>query len=277
VHRIVLITVLLLPVRLLAQLTGDTDTLKKYSYKLQGFSTGQYNGLTMVRRWSGTVFFIRSVNQLYLVTAKHVLSGCDNSDSVKLKNFPDEMLVEVSRDKHFNKLLKINSAIIRDTSACLSTKLYPDVIAVKIDDTIADQVYSIEGLIHPLYKRVTNSLVIGYPGYANRPIGDLSYFDPHAIALLDGRYFLSAGYVDTTRTTLDKIHFWIYPKDIDTGDSLGGYSGSPFYVQDQRSKKWRIAGVFASSGADSGKLPVMYAVKIDYVLDEINRHQRSSQ
>ena len=34
-------------------------------------------------------------------------------------------------------------------------------------------------------------------------------------------------------------------------DSLGGFSGSPIFIQDSTSEKWRIAGIFTSNTYDN--------------------------
>jgi hypothetical protein len=263
---------LLVQTGLIAQGAKNIDNFKNYSYKIQGYSMSRRkDGMQVLHRVNGTVFFIRKNSELFLITAKHILSGCNN-DSSKINNYPSAMFIDLSKDSSGSRLLKLNSSIISDTCKCLSSKTYPDVIAVRITDTLAWNVFSVEDLICSPYKRVKNSLIIGYPGYKNGPVGQTTHTDPSSIMLSEGNYSISVGYVDTTRKSIDPIHYWIYPKSIHTGDSLGGFSGSPFYVQNQKSKKWRIAGIFVSSGTDSEKLPVMYAVKIDYAIDEINQY-----
>src|SRR6185312_8202708 len=86
------------------------DSLKKYSYFIEGinFKTGAIA--------TGTGFFIRTRNNvIYLITAKHVLSGCTDS-LVKFKEMPNYM--NVFLDKNGTVIL-INIAVIKDTSQCL--------------------------------------------------------------------------------------------------------------------------------------------------------------
>src|SRR5687768_15135590 len=69
-----------------------TDSLKKYTYSLLGFKvSGNYTYQAF-----GSGFFYRHSGGLYLITAKHVLSGC--LDTAKIKNHPDVINILIEND-----------------------------------------------------------------------------------------------------------------------------------------------------------------------------------
>ena len=105
----------------------SVDSLKKYSYTIFG-----YNLKTMPFPFSasGTAFFIKRNNSIFLITAKHVLTGCEKG--VKPKEMPDYMNIYLpERDT----ILGIDIRAIKDTATCF-TKVEDglDVIVVRVDN-----------------------------------------------------------------------------------------------------------------------------------------------
>src|SRR6185312_4251924 len=86
------------------------DSLKKYSYFIEGINSK--DGVIA----TGTGFFIRTKDSLiYLITAKHVLSGCNDS-LLKFKGMPPIMYVFLDLN---GNIIPINTNRIKDTSQCL--------------------------------------------------------------------------------------------------------------------------------------------------------------
>src|SRR4051794_33158022 len=65
------------------------DSLQHYSYRLLGFSVSG----NRLYPFGGTCFFIRKNKKIFLVTAKHVVTGC--VDSGKADNLPSKLSVYI--------------------------------------------------------------------------------------------------------------------------------------------------------------------------------------
>lgn len=250
------------------------DSLKKYSYHIIGFgilNNTDNKSLPNENITDGTVFFIRKNEHLFLVTAKHVLSGCDSL--TKDKNHPSTMVVWISNDET-SKLMSLNVSVIKDTSSCLPFALSPDIIVVEIFDSIAKNVFSVESLIHPLYKKLNNAIVIGYPGITSITANArLIYKPPSFIDFKKGQYYPYEQYTDKAETKVDSINFFTTCKNTWNYKIIQGFSGSPFYVQEKKSKEWRIAGICAAGNLNIEKDEIgILSVRIEFALDYINSY-----
>ncbi|HLX93402.1 MAG TPA: hypothetical protein VKR32_17075 [Puia sp.] len=245
--------------------------MKKYSYHVFGFYIRQpmqldSAGNVLGGETGGTCFFIRKNGELFLITAKHVLTGCDSLE--KVKNFPSSLMIWVSPNSSF-RIAQFDVSIIRDTASCLPIPLSPDEIVIRIKDSSAKDVYSIEKFLSAPFKKVRNSLFIGYPAATSTLAGRIKRVEPSTIGLVNKEYYFSQGYTDSTRKNLDIINHRIYSDSIDFEQNFHGYSGSPLFVQDLKTKKWRIAGVLAGTGRDNFNKYYFYAVRIEYPLSDI--------
>lgn len=226
------------------------------------------DSMAELKMCSGTGFFIRKANRLFLLTSKHVLSGCDKTD--KNPYYPNEMGMWVSNDS-IPKILRLNVKKIKDTSSCLPLTLSPDIIVVEIKDTITRNVYSVEKFICPRYKKINNAVIIGYPGIGGVMAGlGLEHRSPLKIKLEKNAYSLEGSYTDATMTKRDSINYYIFSKTQDFKDNLRGISGSPFFVQDRKSKKWRIAGIAVGNAVTNKNKYGLMAANIDFAIAEID-------
>ena len=77
--------------------------------------------------FSGSGFFIRDNNKLFLITAKHVLSGC--SDSVnKFRVIRNEAIIFLGMPNTNADFLNIDISKILDTASC--DKKLPDFVCI---------------------------------------------------------------------------------------------------------------------------------------------------
>ena len=119
-----------------AQYSEAEDSLKKFSYFLQGYS----DSTTSVTQ--GTGFFINVNGENLLITAKHVLSGCRFNGS-KDPGLPDEMLLYFNEDENLNfRFYRLDVKKIKDTASCLQYYESPDIISYPIIDTAEKNIFS---------------------------------------------------------------------------------------------------------------------------------------
>lgn len=130
-----------------------------------------------------------------------------------------------------------------------------------------------------LYHYLKNSgelLIVGYPGMELFDSISQKPRKPSEMLLKPGEYEFFRMAIPGTKNP-DEIHWWVDQKKYRIGRSTKGYSGSPFYVQDQKSGKWRIAGIF-SDAEDSVQIGGGIAiVKIEYAIEWINQYLRRKE
>lgn len=215
----------------------------------------------------GSCFFIRAGDSLFLVTAKHVLSGCSNSNADE--NFPTSMLLAVSQESVY-PLLLVNIAPYRATKPCLPGWEEPDCVIVPISSPYAKNLRSVEHMLLPPFRKVIRTSIIGFPGIQNISEDTLKALRPTVLDFRQNEFQFVRAMGDTIRRLEDTINYCM-ETNIEGGSTLGGFSGSPFYVLDELSRRWRVAGILVGSrSSQNGKSPI-YSVKIDYALAEIER------
>ena len=124
---------LLFTTKIFCQKQIGLDSLRKYSYSLLGYKLLN-NQLIPV---GGSCFFIRKANRIFLVTARHVVNGCEGA--VKDKFFPKTIQLTIE-DLPSNEgelpftFLTINISEVIKNTPCNNSNL--DIIAFEITDTI---------------------------------------------------------------------------------------------------------------------------------------------
>lgn len=255
-----LITILFLSVSIVTN-SQPADSLKKYSYYLMGYlptDTGIISG-------GGTGFFIKRNNELFLITAKHVLSGCDGFK--KPDKYPD-VFNAVEKDKDL--VIPFSTYLVRDTALCLPFHQDPDIIAIKIDKKWYNSVNSVEGYNSPPFLKLESTEIFGFPSIdMTTPFGFMALKSASHIHLPKKDIYKQA--VDSaTGKILDSINYRIFSKTVAFNLDQRGYSGSPVFVKDYKSKKWRIAGVAVGYGLDVSGETFLYVVNIKYVYKKID-------
>jgi len=237
--------------------TNDSiaDSLKKYSYLLTT-SFEEYSQ-------QGTGFFIRSNGQLYLMTAKHFING---------GRFPKALFVWLSTiesDTSDVKKVDMRSVMERWERSAKQTGSEWDVVAIPVNDTIFNNVYSVESLVRSMPQKMQQIEIYGYP---IKPHWDYStvYGPPSNLHIPGKEYKLAIG-VDTTTHKEDQINYYIYTTAITIDSRLKGYSGAPVFVKNSRSKQWCILGSFAGhTDSNDPNDKAIKIVRLEYILKEKN-------
>lgn len=264
-----LVILLLLPLYCAGQVVTDTSDFKKYSYRIFGvlpISTED----TLLRFNTGTGFFFRKKGQLFLISAKHVITGCNTAvfPANMEKIFPNTMFVQLS-DKP-SDLLPINVKSIRDTASCQIYVEEPDIIVIAINDTIARKVQSIENMYLPSLTKPCNILMSGFPASAVIENGYIKTVLPTTLYWQSDKYNFKQVYV-VHKSADDQINLRIKQNQYPAGNPLRGFSGSPLYAQDSATKKWQIAGVFVTTDRHAGAGYLSF-VKFEYAIERINQY-----
>lgn len=271
---ILLLTALLFTKASFSQTQNDWDSFKKYSYSILGFSGKGNFGIPS----GGTGFFIRDRSKLFLVTAKHVFSGCD--DSAKKSPFYPDIMNVMLHDNIGNPTIVINVNIekIKDTTPCVRKLNDTDIIVVPInvEDSIGKTIFSVEKFLAPPFRVIEKILMVGFPGigYARQPV-EFGFWKPSLFKMNgnETKIFTHTTYTDPIM--IDSINLFMYNQTIEIDSTLKGFSGSPIFVKDSSSKKWRIAGLFAKFGeCNTAKEKCIIAPKIDYILSDIDKKSR---
>jgi hypothetical protein len=236
------------------------DSLKKYSYFIAGFeivnpATGE--AITS----GGTCFFLKEKDELYLTTAKHVMTGCD---SIKAVHYPSILNVF---SPNYDNLISIETKPIRDTAACLPFYADPDVIVIKVSNKI--QVNVVNDFMLEPFLEVGNTVIYGFPGINNIKPSGFRIVPADSIMLKENSY----SYVsESINNHTDTINYHIYAEHY-TFDYLGkGYSGSPVFVQDKLSKKWRVAGIAVGYALTTTNKTFLYVTHSIFINQKINNH-----
>jgi hypothetical protein len=182
------------------------------------------------------------------------------------------MSVWVSDDST-HKVINFQTSKIKDTASCQPPHDSPDLIVLRVTDSTAKDVYSVDSFIMPTIEKVSTSFFAGYPSKKKLQF-PIEYRTPSCISLASGTYSFFRMAADSLGTRADVINHWLKLEEkskIRSGEILGGYSGSPFFVQDSSNPKaWRIAGVFSGSSTNPND-PFLIFVKIEYALDAIEK------
>lgn len=232
------------------------DSLSKYSYTI----FGQVGSSPILN--AGTCFFIREKNNIFLVTAKHTLYYCDTITGKQTYKFETANVYLPST----SAFLPVSVPKINDT--CIIDNRDPDLFIAKIDTTWGNMINTIERFVMPPLRKFGKIEVFGQGFRIDSAF--VSFVKPKRIELKENtfKYYtyapISGGYLDT-------IHQFIETEQVNVGAWMKGYSGSPVFLQDLGSGKWRWCGVyvmgfFRVSEKQPGGLMVISA---DYVLRTI--------
>lgn len=213
----------------------------------------------------GTCFFLKNQSKLFLVTAKHVLYTCDSISKTERSKF-EIATVFLPVNVEF-----IQFRIPAQNDSCIVFYKDPDLIIFQIESKWSDKVNTIDSFILPPFKKVGKITI-----YGQGMRGDSSYlgFDKqHNIELKAKtfKYFTNCPVPDSNY--LDTVHHFVETKKLEVGNWMKGFSGSPVFLQDAKSKSWRFCGVFVQAlYRISDKLPGgLVLVTPRYVLESVNK------
>ena len=233
-----LLLIQFIPLISFSQQPVSTDSLSKYSYPIYGLTYVDSND---IHAFCGTGFFYKSSHNTYLITAKHVLTGCKPDGSKKL--LPDTMKVVLE-----NSFLNINIKMIKDTSVCKSIYDVSEVIAVPVAISKKESMNFISEEFNSKLSDVTAVKIYGYPksmiftdNFWQRKPANLS-FDSGDCFITPTR--------DSATNKVNKLNYHIYLKN-GIKSVLEGYSGSPIFFFNSKSNLWSIAGILISGGRDN--------------------------
>ena len=236
-----------------------SDSLSKYSYTIFG-QIGKTPMLDM-----GTCFFLKNQSKLFLITAKHVLYDCDTSSKIERKKFE---IATVFLPTNF-EFVQFKVPVQNDS--CLVYYKDSDLIVFQIDNSWFDKVNAIDSFILPPFKKIGKMTI-----YGQGMRGDSSYlgFDKqHNIELKAKTFKYYTNCPSPDSNYVDTIHHFIETKELEIGNWMKGFSGSPVFLQDAKSKRWRFCGVFVQAlYRISDELPGgLVLVTPRYVIELLNK------
>lgn len=242
------------------------DSLKKYSYTIFGYNL---KTTPILFGASGTAFFINRNNSIFLITAKHVLTGCEKG--VKAKEMPDFMNVYLpERDT----VLTIDNRIIKDTATCYE-KIEDglDVIVVKIDNFWKPYIKNtVEDFITPRFRKIKSIEIFGYLSDKSDGFRIPGFDGPNHLSIPENEYEI----VQATDSDgkVDSINYRIFADSTISDSIKRGFSGSPVFIQDANSKKWRVMGVLVASGLEiDTRKRLTYVPHMEYVISIIDNYR----
>jgi hypothetical protein len=248
------------------------ESLSKYSYLI--FGTKIREELNRFYTFQGTCFFIRWEKQLYLITAKHVLSG-NNTGDQKENNHPAIMEVCVKDSASLTKI-PINTNAINDTLCCGLYKDYSDFCVIKVDPSTFSKVNSVENFIYAPFKKIDGIQFAGFTKInmersEDAPITRFSVTSKGLKFFYKSFSFKSNS--DSTYRT-DTTNCYISSPKIPMDGTLQGTSGAPIFVKDHNSKKWRVLGLCGGEfKPDSTSIEAyMFAPNIEVILKKFSHN-----
>jgi len=222
------------------QLDNISDSLKKYSYFIYGGDTNSIE--------SGTCFFYREKNKLYLVTAAHTITGYDPIENRTVDNWPTTFYIRLFRsgETNFEFISFDVSAILKSYT---KTPFWdaPDLIILNATNLLKNhKIYSIETFIinYPSKIDISHSEIFGFP--VNDSVNDFDKYIRLPASKLEAA---------TSYNFYKKIGWESYGNKIDTLnyriDNLnrlakGGFSGSPVFLQIAQHPKIIFGGMTVS-------------------------------
>ncbi|HLG39244.1 MAG TPA: hypothetical protein VI461_06225 [Chitinophagaceae bacterium] len=248
----------------------ETDSLSKYSYDLVGFKYTRDS----VQPENSTCFFIKKNGHLFLVTAKHSITGCKNG-KVSL-NRPDTMYVMKKGTETETEVLVIVNLlnINKDGVICLPAEEDPDVKVMEVFaiPTTYAAINSVDKFLKNRADKAGDVEMFGFPWQSHYRKDTFIYPPPthlfmsiEDITVADKSTFEATGKVDSInyRFVFNKPQTYIDYK---------GFSGSPVFFTDMTTGEKSIQGVFAQVTRDSvTKIQrSLEACKIEYVTKQID-------
>lgn len=212
--------------------------LEKYSYMMVGIIVNEDGAITKIEPL-GTCFFLRQDTKLYLLTARHNITGISSFDLTKTPKQFDYIGFRYVNTT--TKQISISKLDIRHLKSQLKTDLFyisPDAIALEMNDPIVEPfIYSLESYIvvnNKGNKPPKNIFSLGYP-----------YIDSAQYREDMSPIYYKGTIVEEVATNHS------YPKNdlvyfISTPKSIQGMSGAPvFYIHISETGKsdLELAGV----------------------------------
>lgn len=248
-------------------LVGQSDSLSKYSYPLLGFSTdsGKFSPS------GGTCFFIRSNGKIFLVTARHVITGC--GIATNRNDYPEQFTIIGSLTAGVN-FIPINVKGAKTLFPCPDTLLNdPDIFAMEVTGEGTSKLNSVEQFIKPPFRQTDNIDMYGFPGvdYFKHPEAFVIPEVAHQHIEREGTIIYDRS-SDSIRQTVDSSNFIVVNKNLNVATTLRGFSGSPVFLKELNSNEIRLLGVFAEFGFDTKNLNYKYwkLPKIEYAYRKSN-------
>ncbi|MEO6315288.1 MAG: hypothetical protein ABIU63_08585 [Chitinophagaceae bacterium] len=219
------------PVIAPAQLSA-MDTLKQYSYYVFGNQPtpdGQF-----LQKVEGTCFFVQKGEDVFLVSAKHLMTGWSTADAEKQLLYPDTLYIRFP---------------ITGSSGFVDFPV--DIRAIK------------QGVLGSYYYNEPDLFIMPFPEAANFNVS-IVYVDALALAsaennaisvvygfpkeapfYLEGRVFSLPG---------ERISYRDHKRNADVNDTInylikcggevqGGYSGAPVFLKNEDASTWHFGGV----------------------------------
>ena len=263
----ILLVLLLLFNKSFSQKQNDFDSLRKYSYSLIGFSN---EGLQM-HPHGGTCFFVRKKSKIFLVTAKHVVNGCEGT--YKNSYYPKMLTLAILDSNETPKaFIQVDISKIIDTTSCPDSTA--DIIAFETIDSNTSKLYSVENFILPPFENTDNIDMYGFP--SETLIDSERHFRvpkaSHIHIRKKNTVFTTFTYPNTKK--LDSTCLGIVSPDLKADTMyLHGYSGAPVFIKKYNSNKIRICGAFTTFGFAKYNKDYKYigAAKIEYGIEQIDK------
>lgn len=246
------------------------DALKKYSYYI-GFEIVKFysGGSATVTTGNGTGFFIRDKEELYLVTARHNVVPCENYEKLFLKN-----IFVWLQDKSGSPTERILIEPMQFFDLqCIQQKNDTDAIVIKVSKSLT--VYSIESFISKIPTEYEEVKIWGYPENKNDTSNRPDYTLISNTYLPPNRYSFEI-ICDTTTNKIDSVNFFLVSKTATIDNSRHGYSGSPVFIKNKKTKKWVFIGLNWGHGDFGGGDKYLALVRSSLILSKINQesHKR---
>ena len=234
--------------------------LSKYSYIVLGFETTKEGKIP----YNGTCFFINRNDKLYLITAKHVITGCENGQ--KTFNTADvlNVLIKDSLGKVIN-VINAGTSQLKAQYPCKPSYEDLDAIAIEVSRPENATIYTVENYIRPRFLQWDKIEIFGFPR-------EKTYKDSSI-----GHEIVSHRSINPTETKFeyqidssgreDTLHYVLLGKYL-TEDLTHdhGYSGSPVFIRNTITKEWRIVGLYvAFSKTIATNQPGLTIAKIEYL------------
>lgn len=242
---------------------SQQDTLSKYSYPLLGFDTVSFTPAM------GTCFFIKIDKRVFLVTARHVITGCGVANNTK--NYPEIFTVITGFSN--SPLISINVKGIKNHFPCPDTLLNdPDIIAVEVNDSATSKLNSVEQFIKPPFRETDYIDMYGFPGVDYLKNADFFAVPTaaHIRVQKENTTIYTSTVKDSTLKIVDSSYYTVVNKNLYVEQAIKGYSGSPVFIKELYSNQIRLLGVFATFGYDTANLNYKYwgLPKFEYVFKQ---------
>lgn len=236
--------------------TIQSQSLKKYSYTIMGVSKKSVSDF-------GTCFFITFKNDLYLVTAKHTLYTCD---TIALKEYPEFQQAIVFIPEPF-KVVQLEIPQISDT--CLGFERDPDVFVMKVDASLFKNVFTVDQFLLPPFEKLGELNIFGQGMKIDSQF--VGFDSQHHINIPRNSFEIYSSH-GLSNGGIDSMHYLIELDNLKVGNWLKGFSGSPVFLQDWVSKKWRVCGMLTKglyTNSNESKDAIL-SVKSDFILNFID-------